>query len=370
MQRNAWLFLIFAGFLTPIAVGGSGCSCQRPENVAAKERMKKPPPPDPMAAQAEEVLQTRSFGKDPALTKRVNRMRYDEMRRRLGSFKLNSEGSLSFARGEGGLSSSEKLAIVQTNNDDFSLLLETGKDGRMEVAYINGVLFLKNRNGKWRASRDPTGERKSMIDDAAGVWRSFYDLFAHAVQFAPIGEGNFNGKGVAKFAIRLPDQSKEATEMGQALPEVKPPPDALLMDGGFYEESETDRKTREAKTNERIKKWRERSRPAGGAGEIWLDTVTAVPVKVQFTGALLVGDSPNPAKMDIVFTSTLTDIGHAEDVPAPKDAVEEFAREKWPVNPRKFLEDEGLVPPLPPEEKAGGKKPSDGAAGTEKPKSP
>ena len=157
----------------------AGCTCQRDENVLAKKRMSLPPPPNPVLALAKEQLDFSDLSANEKARDRINRMSYAEIRVRLGTFQLQSEGNLAFSRGPMKVKSYEKTRLLQSDEENFSLVQESSENDRMQVIYVNEVLFLKNKNGKWRTSRDPTGERSEMLGDASGVWRSFYDLFEH-----------------------------------------------------------------------------------------------------------------------------------------------------------------------------------------------
>lgn len=325
------------------------CNCQRAENVAAKERLSSPPAPDPVLEQAKQPLNARALVESREVRDRVMRMPFREVAARLGSLKLETEGNLRFSRSDVKVNSSEKVEIVQAEGGDFSVHVVTGDGGEQRLAYINQILFLKNNNGQWRASRDPVGERNELREDSAGIWRSFYDLLSHALVLEKRGDKRYAGRSVAIYALSLPDESAEARALGAKEPV---PQSAVGPDGGVLEE---DPKVVDERVRDRLSRWREKTRPAGGRGEVYVDMETGALMYVKLDGKLVVGDAPEPGVLKVSLTHKVSEVGKDHEIPAPKDAIEEIARKKWPTNPREFLEKEGLVAPLEPGQDGRGK---------------
>jgi hypothetical protein len=353
---------------TALVVGSAllaiaGCSKNDSE---AKDRLFSPAPPDPMIAQAKEEIPVFELATNDAAWTRVNRMPYDEMRRRLGSLVYTSEGTLDFSRQKLQLRSTERVKITQPMGDDFSIALSTGDGSTQDIVFANDVLFLKNNNGNWRASRDPKGERIDLVDDSAGVWRSFFDLFAHALVIEKkAGLITREGREAVVYALTVKDESAKAAAKGKdqgALPEEIPfAADEESVDGG----APVSGKLSQKEVSDRIARWRENAHPAGGTGEVVVDTKTGVVLAVRFKGALAVGDAPTTGRLDVEVTVGVSEIGADLQVTAPKDAIEEITRKKWPTDPRADLEKKGIVPPLPkPDATAPAPTPSgEGAAG-------
>jgi hypothetical protein len=316
----------------------SSCTCQRPENVEARERMSKPAPPDPSVAAASEPIDAEGLV-DALLFKRVSRMDGAEIAARLGAFTFTSTADLELGRDvEGqGLRSSEKTRVLQAKSGDFGVEVTTGDGSEMRLAYVNDVFFLKNNNGRWRMSRDPAGERNAYRSDALGVWRAFYDLYAHALRVEKSGSGTHAGRSVIKYRLSVPDQSAEAIAEGAKLPAPPSPPSTLDGAVEVPEEPAADKRKR---LRDRMAQWRSRAKPAGGAGELWVDVTTGVPLLVRFEGRLAIGDQPNPARLRVKLEQSYTRVGEDPKVTAPKDAIEEVVRQKMPVRPRALLEEE------------------------------
>lgn len=331
-----------------LALGG----CQKAENKSAKERLSKPQPPDPLIAKAEEVLQAQDLPNDPKLKDRVNRMRFAEARRRLGSFRLKTRGDLQFKRSGLNVDSAEDIEIVQSADGDFSVSLVTKGGSGQQLVYANGVLFLKNNNGRWRASRDPVGERNRLREDSAGIWRSFYDLYEHALTFQPRGETSYEGRTALKFGLSVKDLSQEARQLGRG---EKPRPrlkgfDAGVPDAGPGTGPLVSEDEMKEWVSNRTRTWRKKARAAGGSGEMLVDKATGVILKVRFEGDLVVGDAKVPAELHVKLAHDVSDVGADLQVVVPKDAIDEVVRKKWPVKPRELLEEGGVVKPLPKEE--------------------
>jgi hypothetical protein len=333
---------------------GANCTCQREENIQAKERLSKPAPPNKHVLAADDKIDVDKLD-DKTIMKRVVHMEGTEIAARLKSFKFESRGELSLARGEaGGLRSAETTRMVQgpprSGDDeasgDFAVEVKTGDASEMRLAYVNEIFFLKNNNGQWRMSRDPQGERNAYRSEAVGVWRGFYDLVGHALIVEKRGSGTHDGRSVLKYRIALPDEGAAARAAGASLP--APP---VGPDGGPAEEPAPEKAKR---MKDRMEKWRERAKPAGGDGELWVDEDTGVPLVVKFNGQMVVGDGPEAAVLKVKIDATYSEIGKDHQVPMPKDAIEEVVRKKMPVRPRELLEEEKLVDPLPRDAGPGG----------------
>ncbi len=342
---------------------GSGCNCQRAENIEAKERLSKPQPKEDISARATEKIDVDGLT-DAQKMKRVCHMDGAEIAVRLGSFVWASDGALSFGRGDEGVRSSEKTRLVQSSSGDFSLDTVTGDGSEMKLAYINDIFFLKNGNGHWRVSRDPAGERNTFRTDALAVWKSFYDLVQHSLVVERTGATTHAGRPVIGYSLKVPDESAVAKSEGQGVVDGPPAP-IEVPDAGLQPAPEDD-DVRRKRIAERVSQWSKRARPAGGSGRILVDEGTGVPLLVDFEGVMLVGDGKDPARLTVKLHQALSDIGKAQNVKAPEGAIDEIVRKKMPVMPRTILEDANVVPPLPrdagPEGSAKGSKKATPAA--------
>ncbi len=336
----------------------SGCTCQRAENVAAKERLTKPQPKELSSTKATEPIDVDALT-DADKMKRVVHMDGSEIAARLGSFVYTSSGELAFGR-EGDsaapLKSAEKTKVVQGELGDFAIDVVTGDGSEQKLAYVNEIFYLKNGNGQWRVSRDPAGERNVYRSDAMAVWASFYDLVAHALVVERIGATKHGGRGGIAFSLKLPDQGKEAKEAGQAVTDSAPPSQVIPgVDGGpdTVVEAEENEDTRRERIAKRVSLWAKRAKPAGGSGKIIVDEATGVPLMVEFSGALVVGDGKEPARLTVKLTSSMQDVGKAQKISAPQDAIDEIVRRKMPATPRATFEEAGIVAPIPKEDVPG-----------------
>ncbi|MBM4281698.1 MAG: hypothetical protein FJ137_13385 [Deltaproteobacteria bacterium] len=340
-----------------IVVAIAGCTCQRPENIAAKDRLTKPQTKADVSAKAAEKIDVDGLT-DPAKMKRAVHMEGAEVAARLGAYVFSSDGLLTFARAstpDAGVRSAEKSRLVQTGEGAFAIDVTTGDGSEMKLAYVNEVFFLKNGNGKWRVSRDPSGERNLYRDDALAVWGSFYDLVAHALVVERTGATTKAGRNVVGYSLKLPDQGSEAATAGREVndgaPPMVPAPDAG-PDAGMVPGEDDD--TRRKRIAERVGKWAKRSKPAGGSGTLFVDEATGVVLAVDFEGALVVGDGADPARLTVKLHQQVTDVGVPQTVTAPQDAIDEIVRKKMPAEPRAILEDAKVVPPLPRDAGPGG----------------
>ncbi|MCP4499793.1 MAG: hypothetical protein GY822_07505 [Deltaproteobacteria bacterium] len=323
----------------------SGCSCQRPENVAAKKRLSSPAKTSPTLLLAKEALDVGKLATDTRLQARINRMQFSEVAARIGSGVLESEGKLHFDRKGFTVHSSEKNIVRQSEDGDFVVVNITSDESRQELIYANDALFLKNNNGKWRISRDPTGERIKLRNKSGGVWRSFYELFAHALEFKKMESEEIFGRNALRFSLRVADRSAEAYQIGKddPLEEVR---EEHSNDAGVVVVKE-----KAPETMKRLSEWRKRSRAQSGGGDLWVDEKTGVILKVTFKGTLVVGDESTAATLNVEIASSLKDIGKPLRVVTPDAATSEVARVKLPVHPRAPFEKAGLAKPIVKEPK-------------------
>src|SRR6476620_2390744 len=116
MRYPLGLFRVLEGSMLRVLlalsiVGFSSCTCQRAENIEAKERLSKPAPPNPHVLAADDKIDAENLTSADVM-KRVVNMEGTEIAARLKSFRFDSHGDLSFTRGEGGLKSAETTRML------------------------------------------------------------------------------------------------------------------------------------------------------------------------------------------------------------------------------------------------------------------
>ena len=335
-----------------LAVACSGCTCQRTENLDAKARLTKPQPQELSSVKATEKIDVDALT-DAAKMSRVAHMDGSELAARLGSFLYKGTGELSFGRDSDpspALKSAETTTVMQAANGDFAVSVVTGDGTEQKLAYVNEIFFLKNNNGQWRVSRDPSGERNTYRSDAMAVWASFYDMVEHALVVERTGATTHAGRGAVGYSLKLPDNSDKARAEGALVTDAAAPPTVIPgVDGGpdTVIDAPEDEKLRRERIATRVSAWARRAHPAGGSGRILVDEITGAPLLVEFTGELVVGDGKDPARLKITLTSAMTEIGKDQMVVAPKDAIDEVVRKKVVAQPRVPFEEAGIVAPVP-----------------------
>ncbi len=349
-----------------LAVVCSGCTCQRPENIEAKTRLTTPQTAEVASAKASEAIAVDDLT-DAAKMSRVVHMDGSELAVRLGSFAYKGKGELSFGRDgdpSPALKSAETTTVLQDSNGDFSVAVVTGDGSEQKLAYVNDIFFLKNNNGQWRVSRDPSGERNTYRSDSMAVWASFYDLIAHELIVARTGATRHEGRSAVGYSLKLPDDSGKARSEGASVTDAAAPPTIIPgVDGGLDTviDAPEDEKLRRERIASRVSLWAKRAHGAGGSGRILVDEATGAPLLVEFTGELVIGDGKDPARLKVTMSSSMTAIGTAQNVAAPADAIEEVVRKRVTVAPRLPFEEAGIVAPVPrdagPEGTGAGSKP-------------
>jgi hypothetical protein len=349
-----------------LAVVCSGCTCQRAENIEAKERLTKPQPKETSSALATEAINVDDLT-TPATMKRVCHMDGGELATRLGSFIYKGTGELSFGRdGDPNpvLRSAEGTTVTQTSRGDFSVGVITGDGTEQKLAYVNEVFYLKNNNGQWRVSRDPSGERNEYRSDGMAIWASFYDLVSHALIVERTGATSHDGRGAVGYSLKLPDETAKAIAEGATVTDAAPPATLVPgVDGGpdTTVDAAEDEKVRRERIASRVSMWARRAHPAGGSGRLLVDEKTGAPLLIEFAGELVVGDGKQPARLKVKMNSSITAIGKDHIVEAPAEAIAEVVRKKVVATPREPFEAAGVVAPLPkdagPESAGPGSKP-------------
>ncbi|MBI5494800.1 MAG: hypothetical protein HY904_07205 [Deltaproteobacteria bacterium] len=313
--------LALAGLLATMA-------CQNAEDRAAKERVFSPPPPDPFIQKAKEKLEAARIATDDAVRLRAFSQLFPEVAARARAGRFDVQGSMALGRGAQTVTVNETGHIRFNTHGDMDVELRTGPTEATQLIFCNDVIYLRNRAGSWRASRDPTDERHYWADNAYSSLRSITEMFNPAMSLAVKGKDQVDGRTGTLLEVTFKGAPRDPGLLAAAA-DGGPPPGTRLPDGGVLHQAAQDRR-RAMKGGE----------PQSITGTVVWDDEAGVPLKVELEAVMkLPGRRTTDANfMTLKTSSTLTHVGKDEDIEPPKEAVEEIVRRRVPVNPLEFLD--------------------------------
>jgi len=302
-------------------------ACQNDEDKAAKARVFSPPPPNPILERAKSPVDLARFASDDTYRTDVLGAQFPEIAARAKAGRFTVKESLTLSRG-GAITVEELGHITFNTQGDMDVELKTGTTESMQLVYANGVLFLRNRGGAFRASRDPTDERHFWADQTYSALRTTTEMFKDSLAVKPTGSITLDGRKASRFEILLkgaptePDVIPDDVDAGLA-------PGTRLPDGGVLLRKAFDRR--------RVVQG---ARASSLSGFIIMDNETGVPLRVSLEGTLrLAGKkTTEPGSMTIKLETDLTELGKEIEIKAPAEAVEEIVRKRVPVSPLEFLD--------------------------------
>lgn len=318
-HRFYFLLLLLLG-LVPALLGG----CARDKaKKAARARVFAPPPKDPILLAAEQKIALNTFASDLATQDRVNNMPVAELFTRLHAADFSGHYKLSMQRDELLKKQELQSSVNQDDDGNFKVAVEIEGGDRQHMVYADKVLYLRHNYGHWRASRDPTEERNRWREQAYRIWSSFYRLFAKHLSFSQGTPVSYQGRPALRFEMSVKAQQEMPPPMPKELTRD------ISEDAGL---------ARWRALAERAETWRSYTVTDSGGGTLVIDTETACPLKVEFSGQLRVEDVvDHPALLKVELNTSLSKIGKNDLVKAPEDFVEEYSRRKTITDPLSFM---------------------------------
>ncbi|MEW5853030.1 MAG: hypothetical protein AB2A00_29875 [Myxococcota bacterium] len=308
-------------------------SCKNSEDQAAKERVFSPPPPNPILEKAKEPVDLAKLEQDKDYRRKVLGMLFPEVQARLKAGLFTVKETLTIQKGEQSISVEENGQIQFNSHGDMAVELKTGPTEAMQLVYTNEVLYLRNRAGQWRASRDPSDERHFWANETYGALRTTADLFKDAMTFKRVGPEEIEGRKASRFELGL-SQSGGDPDVLTDPEDGGPQTTVRIPDGGAL--------FRAAQDHRRALKG---GVPQSLTGYIIFDDEKGVPLKVELEGTLKLGGkrTTDIKAMTIKLESSVVDVGKDQEILPPKGAVAEIIRRRIPVSPLEFL-DGGTTP--------------------------
>lgn len=309
----------------------SALACPNAEDQAAKERVFSPPPPDPVLEAAKQPVHLGNVANDRDYAAKVFSMLFPEVRARVGAGEFKCKHTMVLQRGQNLFKVEETGKITFNNAGDMAVELRTGPTEATQLIYANGVLFLRNRAGSWRASRDPSDERHFWADQTYAGLRTTLDLFKTRWKLLPKGPQTVGGRKGTRFDLTL---EGPAQDPGVLPDEPDPITSVRLPDGGVQFRAAQDR--RKALRN---------AQPQALSGTVVMDDDKGVPLSVKMEGTLKLPGrkTGDVSTMTLTLESTLVPTDKETPIHAPKEYLEEIVRRRTSANPLEFL-DGGTTP--------------------------
>ena len=146
---------------------------------------------------------------------KVLSVRFPESHARLHSGRFTVKQTLTLEWGPADVTVEENGSAAFNKHGDMAVELKTGPTESMQRVYANEVIYLRNRGGAWRASRDPTDERRFWADQTFSALRSILDSFKGRLVLTPQGQETVGTRKATRFGVSLAGQAAEPDVLGE-----------------------------------------------------------------------------------------------------------------------------------------------------------
>jgi len=281
-------------------------ACTDPVDRAAKERIFSPEAPPAVVASAKESLDAQKLGSDPKLAHRVLDMGPAEVTERVGPQRFSAEVSFTWTAGKDTVKLTENRLLESAAggvSGDFHARIDNSRDQGLEVVRARGQVFARSKYGKYRLRLRDRGIAERTRDEIAGALRELDGLFQGRLELALDGPTSVEGRPAVRYTVRLADAPAQvkATKGGT------PPPVAYAR-GGLDEDSA------------RRQRFMDQRQPKKLAGEVLVDSATAVVLRAHLDGTLAVPGEKGiaPAQLHVLLDERIKDVGKPIAIQAPE----------------------------------------------------
>ncbi len=254
-------------------------ACPDRADREAKARIFSPEPQRSSSAEAARVpIAVASLARDPEMARRALTMGGEEMAWRVGPHRLEATASFSWEmEGARAVKLSEKRLVEHGEGRALRLLMENDRDQGYELLRTAGRTYLRSRYQPFRERARDRGQTEQLLEELTGGLASMVRLVGARVALADGGTVKLEGRDAHRFTLGLAKEplfSLEETGARGALPPI------LYPSGGP-----------DAQTQRRLDFATQRT-PKALAGELWLDSKTGVPLKVELTAEFALNVPP------------------------------------------------------------------------------
>lgn len=282
--------------------------CSDPVDQAAKKRIFSPEDPPQAVASASQKLPPEEAAEKSTITRRILEMGAAESTERIGSHVYAATISWEWTAQGKTVRMKETRELtsgVGGVSGDFHARMQNTNEQGLEVLRVNNKVFArstygKDGAGKFRERRRDRGMAERIREEASGALRDFDQLFFGRLKLSAQGTSSIEGRTAWKYVVSL-DEAANAVDAG--LPTLINPRAGLDA------------------TTRRRRHFYEARIPKSLQGEVYVDAETSVVLKARLEGRLGVAatETETESELRLVVDSTLTRIGKAPAVEAPKE---------------------------------------------------
>lgn len=288
--------------------------CKDPVDQAAKKRIFSAEDPPQAVAAASQKLPPEEAAEDFAISRRILEMGAAETTERIGPHTYSATVTWEWSQSGKNVRLKEARELLSGPggvSGDFIARMSNTNDQGVEVLRVGGKVFARSTYGRDGAGRfrqrlRDRGMAERMREEASGALRDFDLLFNGRLKLAAQGTSTLEGRTAWKYVVSLGPPPKET---GATLPPVQKPKSGKVdattaLRQHFYDARE----------------------PRALQGEVYVDADTSVVIKARLDGRIGVkgdatdgGEPMADAELHLVLDSSLTGIGRAPVIEAPKD---------------------------------------------------
>lgn len=281
-------------------------ACKDPVDQAAKKRIFSAEDPPQAIAAAKEKLPPEEAAASVTISRRILGMGAAETTERIGPHVYNASVTWEWSGGGGKNVRLKEFRELLSGpggvSGDFIGRMGNTNELGLEVMRVGGKVFArstygKDGAGKFRQRARDRGMAERMREETSGALRDFDQLFRGRLKLNAQGTSTLEGRTAWKYVVSLADAPPEE----EKLPPLATPKNGL---------DETTRRRRffyDART------------PRSIQGEVYVDADTSVVLKARLDGKLGVKADDGESELHLVVESSLTNIGKAPLIEAPKE---------------------------------------------------
>ena len=281
-------------------------ACKDPVDQAAKKRIFSPEDPPQAVAAASQKLPPEEAADSSVISRRILGMSTAETTERIGPHTYGASITWEWTTAGKNIRLKESRELLSgaggISGDFIARMTNTNEQG-LEVLRVGGHVYArstygKDGAGKLRERKRDRGMAERIRDEAAGGLRDFDQLFRGRLKLNAQGTSSLEGRTAWKYAVTL---AEPAPETGPKLPPV------MTAKNGADE------------TTRRRQLFYDSRVPRSLQGEIYVDAATSVVLKARLDGRVGVKATDTESELHLVVESSLTGIGLAPLIEAPKE---------------------------------------------------
>lgn len=281
-------------------------ACKDPVDQAAKKRIFSPEDPPQAVAAASQKLPPEEAADSSMISRRILGMGAAETTERIGPHTYAASITWEWTTAGKNVrlkESRELLSGPGGMSGDFIARMSNTNEQGLEVLRVGGKVYArstygKDGAGKLRERKRDRGMAERMRDEASGALRDFDQLFRGRLKLNAQGTSSLEGRTAWKYAVTLAEAAPDA---GSNLPQLAVPKNGV------------------DDTTRRRQLFYEARVPRSIQGEVYVDAATSVVLKARLDGRVGVKSADAESELHLVVDSSLSGIGKAPVIEAPKD---------------------------------------------------